>query len=420
MKVPEEDLRIGMETYVTSTRPIKARIRQVLDDFLVEEIIKPDAIIKIHKRPHEEDKYVILKIIKRGEDTIKTVSKISSELGLKIGKIKFLGLKDSRSVSVQYLCISASDIDLKRLRKIQATFIGWINRLLTKEDLLGNKFLIRVVIDNRGYERVIIEALDQIEEKGVPNFYSYQRFGYPRGITHIIGRFIVKREFKKAVLAYLTMRSGFERKEIEEWRRELEGDFNFKRAYKTVPRGLIYEKMMLRALIRHNNYLKALRALPITLRKLFVNAYQSLLFNKSLSRRILRGNPITRPVTGDLCYDYRRKRITTQKYDSSFVVPALQVIGFGYKKLDGEQTEVDEEIMKEEEITPKMFYIKEMPEISCKGGIRRACLTFWDLSTEILRERKEILLSFKLSKGEYATTLLREIIKPRSPIKQGF
>ena len=257
-------------------------------------------------------------------------------------------------------------------------------------------------------------------EKGVPNFYSYQRFGYPRGITHIIGRFIVKREFKKAVLAYLTMRSGFERKEIEEWRRELEEDFNFKRAYKTVPRGLIYEKMMLRALIRHNDHLKALRALPITLRKLFVNAYQSLLFNKSLSRRILRGNPINRPVTGDLCYDYRRKRITTQKYDSSFVVPALQVIGFGYKKLDGEQTEIDEEVMNEEEISPKMFYIKEMPEISCRGGIRRACLTFWDLSTEILRERKEILLSFKLSKGEYATTLLREIIKPRNPIKQGF
>ena len=177
---------------------------------------------------------------------------------------------------------------------------------------------------------------------------------------------------------------------------------------------------MLRALIKHKNYLQALRALPITLRKLFVNAYQSLLFNRSLSRRILEGIPITKPIVGDLCYDHRNSRIVIRGYESPFVVPVLQVIGYGYRKRKGEQTRIDEEIMKEEEINPKMFYIKEMPEISCKGGVRKACSTFWDLSIENLREKKEIILSFKLLKGEYATTLLREIIKPTNPIEQGF
>ena len=71
--------------------------------------------------------------------------------------------------------------------------------------------------------------------------------------------------------------------------------------------------------------------------------------------------------------------------------------------------------MQEETITEKDFYIKEMEELSAPGGFRQAPLWCKDFSY-----MGSLTLYFKLPKGSYATTLLRELMKPEDPIKSGF
>jgi tRNA pseudouridine13 synthase len=73
-------------------------------------------------------------------------------------------------------------------------------------------------------------------------------------------------------------------------------------------------------------------------------------------------------------------------------------------------------ILQEEEVAAKDFYIKEMQELSHQGGFRQAPLWCMDF----LYKRDPLTVSFKLPKGSYATTLLREIIKPDDPIRSGF
>jgi len=60
------------------------------------------------------------------------------------------------------------------------------------------------------------------------------------------------------------------------------------------------------------------------------------------------------------------------------------------------------------------FFSKEMQEISDEGGFRQATIKCEDFSIT------EPFVSFTLSRGSYATILLREIMKPSDPIAAGF
>jgi tRNA pseudouridine13 synthase len=53
--------------------------------------------------------------------------------------------------------------------------------------------------------------------------------------------------------------------------------------------------------------------------------------------------------------------------------------------------------------------------LSVQGGFRQTPLCCNDFSYT-----DSLIISFKLPKGSYATTLLRELMKPEDPIRSGF
>ena len=65
-------------------------------------------------------------------------------------------------------------------------------------------------------------------------------------------------------------------------------------------------------------------------------------------------------------------------------------------------------------MSPKDFFVKEMQEISGEGGFRHAVMLCRDFASSPPH------VSFTLSRGSYATMLLREIIKPSDPVALGF
>jgi len=56
--------------------------------------------------------------------------------------------------------------------------------------------------------------------------------------------------------------------------------------------------------------------------------------------------------------------------------------------------------------------------MSSEGGFRPAPLLCSDLSYK--REERGFVLEFSLGKGEYATVVLREVLKPEQPQLAGF
>ena len=99
------------------------------------------------------------------------------------------------------------------------------------------------------------------------------------------------------------------------------------------------------------------------------------------------------------------------------MVPAIRMAGYTFQPGKGRFENITKAILEEEGITAKDFHIKEMQELSHQGGFRQALLWCIDFS---FKQQSPLKVSFKLPKGSYATTLLREIIKPEDPIKSGF
>jgi tRNA pseudouridine13 synthase len=92
---------------------------------------------------------------------------------------------------------------------------------------------------------------------------------------------------------------------------------------------------------------------------------------------------------------------------------ALPFVGYSYYKKTRFDYQISK-ILEQEEITPKDFFIKEMQEVSSEGGFRQAAIHCSDYSSH------DNMVEFSLSRGSFATILLREIMKPSDPMIAGF
>ena len=92
---------------------------------------------------------------------------------------------------------------------------------------------------------------------------------------------------------------------------------------------------------------------------------------------------------------------------------AIPLVGHSYYK----KTRFDFHIQKilfDEAVSTKDFLIKELQEVSIDGGFRNAMLSCTDYSLIDNTAR------FTLSRGSFATIVLREIMKPNEPLLAGF
>ncbi|HZA07544.1 MAG TPA: tRNA pseudouridine(13) synthase TruD, partial [Nitrososphaeraceae archaeon] len=228
--------------------------------------------------------------------------------------------------------------------------------------------------------------------------------------------------FKKAIELLLSYTTEYDSPKTREIRDKSRDPKNYPQILKQLPKGMDIEYQIISALMNGKGYVGALRSIPIVIRRLFVQAYQAYLFNNCLSVAILNGENISACKEGDLCFEMKGQLIfgKVRKYNSnvdlaSDIAPAIRLIGYTFQPNKGRFEVITRKIMQEECITEKDFYIKEMQELSAQGGFRQAPLWCKDFS-----HTDSVVLRFKLPKGSYATTLLRELMKPQDPIRSGF
>jgi tRNA pseudouridine13 synthase len=185
----------------------------------------------------------------------------------------------------------------------------------------------------------------------------------------------------------------------------------------------------------------AFRTLPRRLRKLFVQGYQSYLFNRFISERSRNGIPPNEPQVGDYVLkldenglptdDYRQttetniqKVITAVKTGKMCV--AAPLVGPNLPPSKGTQGEIEQQILENENVSPEQFKVNLMPETTAEGRVRAILNPVWNLQQEEISEDKEnegkhtMQLGFTLNRGSYATVVLREFMKPQDLIEAGY
>jgi tRNA pseudouridine13 synthase len=280
---------------------------------------------------------------------------------------------------------------------------------------MGNQFEIYITNPSRS------DISDFITEiRNIPNYYGLQRFGSERLVTHLVGREIVRRDFKKAVEIFLCHTTEYDTQFSKEIRAQCMDPGNYRQVLRIIPKGMDLERNLLRSLANGKDYIGALRSIPINIRRLFVHAYQAFIFNRCLSDMIRNGESITSCTKNDFCFNLENKLILGKlmrylEKDSNELVPAMHLPGYSFKSTEGRFERKLSGILKEENIAPKDFYLKEMQELSVEGGFRQLPLMVNDFSFS-----DNLLIHFKIPVGAYATILLRELMKPTDPIKSGF
>jgi tRNA pseudouridine13 synthase len=412
--IPQVDSRAGIDCYCTSFAGTGGSIKHGSEGFMVSELV--DESLDVSLSYDEKHRYPLYVLEKQDIDSNHALFEIERELHM---RFRVMGIKDAKAVTTQYAGmerVMRNPPAELRSRHTRLTLRGFTKHPLEKRFLAGNKFEIRIYnvrsSDLSGF-------VPQISKVG--NFYGLQRFGSERLVTHLVGREIVKRNFTQAVELLLSYTTEFDSQMSREIRNRCTDPRNYQQVLKMLPRGMDIERQVLSALVAGRNAIAALRAVPIMIRRLFVQAYQAYIFNRCLSRAIMRGEDLLQPQAGDLCFEMEGlitfgRIIKYNPHSNTKLVPAIRMAGYSFQPGKGRFENITRAILYEEKVAPKDFYIKEMQELSQQGGFRQAslwCTDFW-------YERDPMRVSFKLPKGSYATTLLREIIKPDDPIRSGF
>jgi tRNA pseudouridine13 synthase len=335
-------------------------------------------------------------------------------------ELRILGIKDAKASTMQYVTTIQKTRNLPPRTKTYHTetcLIGYSSTLLSKSDLWGNQFTVLIAEPKSADLTDFLSEIDQIA-----NFYGLQRFGSERMVTHNVGREILKGNFRRASELLLTETTKYDTAYSREIREQLSDPRNYNKLMGLLPKGMDIEREIVRSLLYKRDYIRALRAIPIGIRRLYVQAYQAYIFNLCISESLSCGEDITKCKEGDLCFEIegndilgKIRKLNPSVDTFSKVLPALRLVGYSFQTGKGRFEVASEKILKEEGLTPSDFYVRDMQELSAKGGFRQSVL--W---CKGFNYSGFLQISFKLPKGSYATTLLREIMKPVSPIEAGF
>jgi tRNA pseudouridine13 synthase len=452
---------VGIEVYATRSAGIGGSIRLSPEDFVVEEVLVDGSKAEANRLERNTEQavlgssltknpYLLCVLVKRNWDTFIALRNVAQELGINPTQIQIAGIKDAKALTVQHVTIkevAIEDVQKLRLKDVELRPIGYLRTELSAYYLLGNTFHVsikKVKHPKTVVERRTAETTEELHALGgIPNFFGHQRFGTTRSITHLVGKGFIKGNPKRAAMLFLTKSSPYEHPSSRQARQELRATQDFKQALKSYPKQLRYERMMLKSLAEEPcDFAGAFMRLPTKLLELFIQAYQSYLFNKFLSKRIKDGFSLNVAEVGDYVINVEKSGMplsTMHRTASSKNLAeingallngkmrlAIPLIGFKQHTSQGVQGEIESRILEEEDVSPRDFKVSAMREIGSRGGLRAIMAPLLDFTLNDVSEDKAdlqnrtIKVDFTLYRSSYATIVLREFMKPRDLVRAGF
>jgi tRNA pseudouridine13 synthase len=408
--------KMGIRFYATQKEGVGGRIRLKPSDFIVEEILPDKRIVEIDNEnfsfgPSEPGLVTEFVLIKKNVESHFALMKITEALDRDIDDIKISGTKDKQAYTAQRATIwrvppeQLMKLDLKGITiraprtTIYQTYLG---------NLYGNHFNIKIGMI-KGEHNQLKDQFKNIHQeiidyKGVPNFFGHQRFGTRRPISHLVGKELILGNIKKAIRIYLTRIFEDETDILKKARKTLQETNDPKEAIDLFPKSMAFERRILQHLINNpNDYHGALRIFPYNLMKLFVHAYQSYIWNQTLSERMT-------------WYEDLGKHKEDIIVNERVVIP---IIGYRSRTPDSKISDYAEELLKKDGIKKSYFKCKEIPNLRVGGTYREIAISPNGFSYLFNNSKENDDFSakviFSLSSGSYATVVLIEYMKS-SPI----
>lgn len=396
-----------MHPFLTADIPgTGGTIKDSPGDFVVTEI--PSYL------PCGSGEHLYLTIEKRGLTTLEAVRRVAVALKVPEREVGYAGLKDAVGVTTQTISLprvrpdAALALRLEGLTPLDAAFH---TNKLKPGHLKGNRFRITVRGVAAGAERIAAAVLDILAERGVPNYFGSQRYG-AQGNSHQIGRAMLQGEWRRAVDCLIGSPDAVR---DEAWRGAIaayrQGDLAG--ALRLMPRGCRTEREVLQRLVaRPDQWEKAFAAVHPRLKKLYLSAFQSFLFDRVVAARLDR---LDRVMTGDLAWkhsngacflvaDAAEEQPRTERFEIS---PSGPMFGPRMTLPAGEPLAIETAVLAAEGVSDELTGGSAVFRL--EGERRPLRVPLGEPSFEV--DSGVLMLSFSLPRGSYATSVVREITK---------
>jgi tRNA pseudouridine13 synthase len=385
------------------------KLKQQPDDFQVEEVT--DAA-------PGEGPFAFYRLEKAGWSTPDALAAVRRRWKVGLGRLSYGGLKDRHARTVQYLSIHQGPRHDLEHHQVRVRYLGQIGAPYSSADVRCNRFRI-TLRDLAPAGRAEAERrLGQVGRLGVPNYFDDQRFGSVAGPGgEWIARHLVAGRFEEALRLALTAPyehdRGPEKREKQtlvrhwgEWER-LKGE---------LPRG--HARSLVDYLRVHPADFKgAVARLRPDLRGLYLSAFQSHLWNRTLARWLerqagpgqlryvgLRTGPV--PFPAELAPEVLERLaalslpLPTARWKPAADDPRLGLV---------------EEVLAEDGLALRDLQVRGVRELFFSKGERAALCRPAELSHEwgdddLHAGRLRLTLAFELPRGSYATLVVKAVM----------
>ena len=397
-----------MTEFLTSELPgTGGIIRQQHEDFQVDEVPLYE--------PCGEGDHLYLKVEKCGLTTYDLLRELAIALKCNERDLGYAGLKDARAVTRQTVSVplrKPADVAGLEIPGVTILAARLHRNKLRPGHLAGNRFRIRIHQPEPHALQRASAILDVLEDIGVPNRFGEQRYG-SLGNSHRIGRSILRGDYSNAIDEIIGEPEGINH---PGWLQAVQayqcGDLET--AIEKLPRHCRPERRLLEMIRDGKSPDKAVLAMPRKLLRLYLSAYQSSLFDRMVDMRLAtldqlwQGDLACKHING-ACFLVTDPAAEQPRADAFEISPTAPLFGYKTKLAEGPAGILEQSLLDKEKLTLESFHLS--------GGLamdgERRPLRVPVQSPEAVMDGKDLLISFSLPKGSFATIVLAEIMKSK-------
>lgn len=255
------------------------------EDFQVREHLK--------LRIKRAGRYSVYRLEKRLWNTLDVVRDLERKHGLRhIGRG---GLKDRYSLSTQFISVPGRGPRAITEKNYRLELVGHADEPVSRDVLLGNSFTVTLRELTDDELAAVTGALPKVARFGFANYYDEQRLGSARHGAGFIARKLIDGHFNGALKLYLGTPSAADDPKTRRNKTLIEAEWgHWVACARLVP---MEARPVVEHLVRRPRDFKgAVELIPRPMLELFINAYQSWLWNEVLTAALKEAGVPTRTI----------------------------------------------------------------------------------------------------------------------------
>ncbi len=337
--------------------------------------------------PSGQGEHLLLGIRKTNISHEELIRRVAKTFGVKRFDVGSAGRKDLRAVTTQVLSVYLphGESDIPDLGEgIDLLWSSRHDNKLRAGHLIGNRFDVTVRDVNPSHIVYVNKRMKSIQANGLPNSFGPQRFG-TGGMNPVIGRLLLLEDWEACASLLKESNARF----TEKW-----GDASPKKLCERIPKSM---------------------------RKLYLNAFQSQLFNEVLQTRQENGL-LNTCLEGDLVWAHEGKgssfelderELANDAFVKRMVSCKVSATGpmFGAKmrQPSGEPLEIEQHVLERSGVTSEHIAVEKR----LMNGARRPLrvpVSQVALTSGVDEHGDFMRLQFELPAGSYATVFINDVL----------